>query len=192
MYSLLTTSLVLLLASCAKAQPRSSDKQPQTVKRTLRLPLSQGTPHSLDRRQLSTSLSNQIRTYTIDISIGSDAQELTLSLDTGSAETFVNGPSCTDCTGGSYDPGKSANDRSRDDLGAFEKNYVDGRKVSGRYVGDTMKIGNSVIQDTIFAVSDNATGSGSGIMGIGLPSPEAKYPSILDDMKAQGLISSRS
>lgn len=128
----------------------------------------------------------------IEVEVGSDAQNLTLSLDTESAETFVNGPSCTKCTGGTYDGGSSDSSIVQDELGSLEMGYVDGRRVSGKYFVDSITISSDAVRNTTFAVSDDVTSSGYGIMGIGQPSLETRYPSILDNMKAQGLRNSRS
>lgn len=192
MYLSFVTTSILLLAASSQARPAASDNEAIPSGKFIHIPLIRDINLSLDRRQVSTSLSNQVRTYMIDIQIGSSAQKLTLSLDTGSAETFVNSDLCTTCTGGTYDESKSSSGQARHDLGNFETAYVDGVNVSGKYVNDDIKIGSNALHETIFAVSDNATSSGYGIMGIGLPPPQPKYPSILDNMKAQGLIESRS
>lgn len=81
----------------------------------------------------------------IEVEIGSNAEKLTLLLDTGSAETFVNGPSCTTCTGGTYDAGQSASGNLQNDLGCFEVGYVDGKKVSGKYFSDNITIASNAV-----------------------------------------------
>lgn len=192
MYHSIIIVLTLLLAVSSQARPLADKNESPTSKKFLRLPFSRDTRYSLDRRQVLSPLANQIRTYMIDVQIGSDAQPLTLSLDTGSAETFVNGAACETCTGGRYDESKSSTEVARHDLGSFETTYIDGTKVIGRYVSDDITAGCSTIRNAIFAVSDNDTSGGYGIMGIGLPSARWKYSSVLDNMVAQGLISSRS
>jgi hypothetical protein len=75
---------------------------PKAENGVLRLPIRRGfTDENIHRRGLPVSLMNTGLQYLVDLEIGTPAQKITLSLDTGSSNIWVFGPgSCENCAGG--------------------------------------------------------------------------------------------
>lgn len=158
----------------------------------------QGKVPSLRARQNEVEIENQ-RTgtrYGVDIEIGTPPQRVTLILDTGSPDTWVN-PTCqtanvpSDCRAfPRYDYTKSSSvnvTRASDVL-----LYGIGNSTI-QYVFETVKIGSATISNQVIGVSVESHQIPLGILGL---SPAIRgvneYPYILDTMKAQGLIKSRA
>lgn len=144
------------------------------------------------------------------VNIGSPPQRVTVLVDTGSSELWVN-PDCStalttaqsqQCVGfGRYDP-----DRSRTPpagpFGEEDINYGDPSdqstqtSVSIRYYRDTVSLGQARIANQTFGVVSASKGQSQGILGLapslkGGVDGEKPYSLVLNTMAAQGVIASR-
>jgi len=158
----------------------------------------QGTVPSLRARQNEVAIENQ-RTgtrYGIDIELGTPPQKVTLILDTGSPDTWVN-PTCqfanvpSDCRSfPRYDYTKSSSvnvTRASDILV-----YGIGNSTV-QYVYETVKLGSATITRQVIGISVESHQIPLGILGLSPPIRGVnEYPYLLDTMKAQGVIKSRA
>ncbi|KUI68353.1 Aspartic proteinase yapsin-6 [Cytospora mali] len=152
------------------------------------------------KRQDAAGLKNQQdgTSYTIDIQIGTPPQTVTVILDTGSEELWVN-PDCetsgqTDyCESFSqfdYTESSTIEDTGYSNVLAYGKGNV-----TIEYVTDVVSIGSASIDQQIFGVGLESYDIPSGIMGLGPPingDDEALYSYIIDSMAIQGIIESRA
>ncbi|OQV00954.1 hypothetical protein CLAIMM_06384 [Cladophialophora immunda] len=188
-------AVAAILYSQCLAAPLSSAARPERA--SLRLPVKKRLlTGDIQRRSVSSPLQNGDFEYLVELELGTPAQAVTLSIDTGSSDIWVYGPdSCTTCTGGIFDPTKSSTGVYDSDLGDFSATYFDGTAASGYYIDDTVGLGSATVTGVTFAVATSAANTNRGIMGIGLAGLEAsevQYPEFLDDLKSQGLIDRRS
>jgi len=134
--------------------------------------------------------------YAIDIEVGTPPQSLTLILDTGSPDTWIN-PTCQfanvprDCESYpryDYTKSKSVNvTRVTDTLV-----YGIGNSTI-QYVRETVKLGSATITNQIIGVGLETHSIPLGILGLSPPIRGVNdYDYILDTMKAQGVIKSRA
>lgn len=135
-------------------------------------------------------------TYTIEVEIGTPPQNLTLILDTGSPDLWVN-PTCA--TSGQrrycqsfpkfdYTKSESINDTGFADILRYGKGNV-----TIEYVTDVVTIGSGTIEAQIFGIGFESFDIPLGILGLSPPvNPENAYPFVLDNMADQGLIRSRA
>lgn len=74
----------------------------KTQKGTLSLPVAhKNVAAAAQRRQVSVPLQNSLRSYQVQLELGTPPQPVTVSLDTGSSDLWVYGPgSCSTCEGG--------------------------------------------------------------------------------------------
>lgn len=195
------------LASLAAASAPSSPRRTQVGAPILR---SQVTTHrgelsgwgkfrrSSHGRQDATALENQQSgtSYTIDIEIGTPPQSVTLIIDTGSTELWVN-PTCETsgqpeyCESFSqfdYTASSTINDTGYSNMLAYGKGNV-----TIEYVTDVVSIGSASITDQIFGVGFESYEIPLGILGLAPPTDsEELYTYVLDNMVEQGLIDSRA
>ncbi|KAJ5757377.1 uncharacterized protein N7511_006071 [Penicillium nucicola] len=133
-------------------------------------------PQTLQKRSskvVSTALYNeQNMYYMVNITIGTPPQNLSLSLDIGSSDIWVNIPNSTYCAGND-DPCSStglfnSKDSSTFNMLDYEMNatYVGGFLAAGHYATDTLVIGDSKLKDMEFAVAEESYNP-HGILGIG-------------------------
>ncbi|KAL0469332.1 aspartic peptidase domain-containing protein [Neurospora intermedia] len=154
----------------------------------------------LRRRQEDEGLKNQNlgTTYTIDIDIGTPPQTVTLILDTGSPDLWVN-PQCE--TSGQEKYCKSfrqfdyTKSKTIQDLGAADILRYGKGNVTIEYVTDDVIIGSAKIKSQILGIGFESIDIPLGILGLS-PSVSADgtspYPYLLDSMASQGIISSRA
>ncbi|TVY38468.1 putative aspartic-type endopeptidase [Lachnellula subtilissima] len=154
------------------------------------------------KRQSSDPLVNIISGYTIDISLGSPSQEVTVIMDTGSSELWVD-PDCTnsyspsECASfGRYIPSHSSTSR---DLGTkFAIQYGIG-SVNGEYFTDNLIMGGSLnggaarLNAQQFGVANTSMYTPLGIMGVGFGYQlDTNYYNIIDQLYVQGVTNSRA
>ncbi|KAK0629272.1 aspartic peptidase domain-containing protein [Bombardia bombarda] len=135
-------------------------------------------------------------TYTIDIDVGTPAQKITVILDTGSPDLWVN-PSCE--TSGQpaycqsfpqfdYTVSSTIQDTGFADILAYGKGNV-----TVEYVTDAVTFDGLDITDQIFGIGFESFDIPMGILGLSPPvNPDNAYDFVLDSMAKQGLISSRA
>jgi len=157
-------------------------------------------PRRLKSRQETEPLENHQlgTTYTVDIEIGTPGQTVTVILDTGSPDLWVN-PTCSTSGQPAYcrqfprfDPSESSS--LVDDGFRGTLRYGKGN-VSLAYVTDTITIGSAQITEQMFGVARESHDIPMGILGLSTavdPERGAEYPYVLDTMAEQGLINSRA
>ncbi|KAG5928206.1 hypothetical protein E4U42_001090 [Claviceps africana] len=147
--------------------------------------------------------------YATDVNIGVPPQRVTVLVDTGSSELWVN-PDCRTAKSqqqaqqcmrfGKYDPRKSS--QSNGPTGKEQLKYGDPSdqstqtSVSIQYYTDTVSLGGASITNQTFGVVSNSRGQSQGILGLA-PDPRAGFDSdtpyrlVLSSMAAEGVIASR-
>ncbi|KAL2146353.1 hypothetical protein VTI28DRAFT_4378 [Corynascus sepedonium] len=131
--------------------------------------------------------------YIIELGIGTPPQMVKVLIDTGSYELWVN-PKCDTSASesicesqGKYYPNWSSS--STYVGGDFSVTYGTGA-VRGSYWADDMSIAMFEIPHVQFAVAEDSNYTFSGILGLGYAYPYTiKYPSVLDLMASQNMIS---
>ncbi|TVY43409.1 Candidapepsin, partial [Lachnellula occidentalis] len=139
----------------------------------------------------------------LSVSLGSPFQRVTVIMDTGSSELWVN-PDCTNsyssqqCTSyGRYTPSSSSTSH---DVGAkFAIRYGTG-SVNGEYFTDNLSMGGTTsgigaarIQAQQFGVANTSQFSTLGIMGVGFGYQlDTNYYNIIDQLYVQGVTNSRA
>jgi hypothetical protein len=149
--------------------------------------------------------------YYVNASVGTPAQEVSLDIDTGSSDVWMFGVGSCDettsmCAGGVFDETASST-ITIISQGTFKIQYfTQGSGVVGDYIEDNFAIGGQTIKNLTMGVASQAESVNTGIMGIGFDTNEAlfatdiaegltdaqPYPNLLDMMKSQGLVGSRS
>lgn len=149
---------------------------------------------SLRRRQAASPLANEFTglLYQITLSIGSDSQNVTVQLDTGSSELWVN-PDCTAAPTVElqsfceslprYNPATSTSSNNLGDN--FDLQYGKGEAV-GVYYTDNIKVGSSTIKGQQFGVASDSVDLDTGILGVGPHTSQFDYPSFIESLAAQG------
>ncbi|ORY64500.1 aspartic peptidase domain-containing protein, partial [Pseudomassariella vexata] len=129
--------------------------------------------------------------------IGTPVQHVTVQLDTGSDELWVN-PNCTKaadpefCHGaGFYDPGASNSSSVVPSFNGFTIFYEIGSAV-GDYYEDNVLIGGANLTHTQFGVATNSSIVDTGILGLSYGSGEnINYNNVLDQLYDQSYITRR-
>ncbi|KAJ5902386.1 hypothetical protein N7495_002914 [Penicillium taxi] len=110
--------------------------------------------------------------YMVNITIGTPAQNLSLSLDIGSSDIWVNVPNSTYCAADD-DPCSSTGLFNLEDSSTFElldyemnATYVSGFLAAGPYATDTLVIGGAEVKNMEFALAEESRNP-HGILGIG-------------------------
>ncbi|KAK3905148.1 putative eukaryotic aspartyl protease [Staphylotrichum tortipilum] len=152
----------------------------------------------LRARQNKVDVANQKggTRYAVDIEVGTPAQKLTLILDTGSPDTWIN-PACdtanvpADCrTFSRFDATKSS---SLKDTGVGDVLVYGIGNATVEYVYETLKIGSAKITNQVVGIAVESHNIPLGILGMSPPvNGVNEYSYVLDTMKAQGLIKSRA
>ena len=125
---------------------------------------------------------SQLTSYAADLTLGSDSQKLSVRVDTGSSDLWVNTPTSEICSltidpcsdSGTYNANSSTSSNyvSND----FEVSYADGSGAAGDYVTDSMTIGDNTLQDFQFGIGYTSS-SPDAILGIGYAANEAQVNS---------------
>jgi hypothetical protein len=167
------------------------------------------------RKALGNFWVNFVRAKEVDqpplltVDIGNPSQRVTVLVDTGSSELWVN-PDCRTAKSrdqqqqciqfGKYDPAKSNN--SYGPFGKEELNYGDPSDAKTQtsatiyFYADTVALGGAKIKNQTFGVVSQSNGQSQGILGL---APDLKagfdvdepYSLVLNSMAAQGVIASR-
>lgn len=170
-------SLVALAATAVTAinlAPRSPN--PKVVsfdiaRRNVADPLAQDRARFRKRQNVvDATLDNELTLYYANISLGTPAQNLQVSLDTGSSDLWVNSASsslCSSaqapCLGGTYD--RSSSSTSKVVNQDFNISYVDGSGAQGDYVTDTLGFADVTLDNFQFGVGLESA-STMGVLGI--------------------------
>ncbi|KAI5968613.1 hypothetical protein KGF57_000102 [Candida theae] len=155
--------------------------------------------HNHKRDSISESLINEGPSYAAKVSVGSNNQELTLIIDTGSSDLWVVDKHAVCAPGdyckvyGTFDPGASSSYQSLHEPFAIQ--YADGTASQGTWAKDTVTInGVSITEQQLADVS--LTAVNQGILGIGFPTTESvggllgssTYDNVPITLKKQGKI----
>ncbi|KAF5544490.1 aspartic-type signal peptidase [Fusarium phyllophilum] len=167
----------------------------------IRFPLkvSTGAPvvKGVTKRQNEVALESQQNGffYSIDVELGTPGQKVTVNLDTGSAELWVN-PVCS----------KAQQPAFCESFGHFGESstWVNLNTTGGVVYGtgyaywnygyDHVVVGSANIRNQVFGVAYDSSFTSVGIMGAApdLNGWDAPYPLVIDSMVRQGLIKSRA
>ncbi|RAL00808.1 pepsin-like aspartic protease [Aspergillus ibericus CBS 121593] len=131
--------------------------------------------------------------YTMNLTLGTPGQKVSVTLDTGSSDLWVNAGNSSACPCTDYGTYNSSDSSTyvyvNDD---FEIQYVDNSEASGDYVNDTLQFANVTLTDFTFAV---AYDSDKGVFGIGYAADEASeatgygsYTNFPEALVDQGII----
>ncbi|KAG6018730.1 hypothetical protein E4U41_003629 [Claviceps citrina] len=147
--------------------------------------------------------------YATDVDIGDPPQRVTVLVDTGSSELWVN-PDCRTAKSqeqakqcvkfGKYDPRKSS--KANGPFGKEQLKYGDPSDKSTQttatiyYFTDTLSIGGAAVTNQTFGVVSQSRGQSQGIMGLapdlrGGYDTNEPYRLVLSTMAAEGVIASR-
>ncbi|KAL7938353.1 aspartic peptidase domain-containing protein [Trichoderma chlorosporum] len=168
-------------------------------------------PHNIGKRSaIDAVLENMDFFYAIEIGLGTPPQNVTVLVDTGSSELWVN-PDCSTAPSqqqaqqcqslGQYNPNKSKTPPVGP-FGSEEINYGDPSDESTQtsvditYFADTLSFGAIQVKNQTFGVVTSSEGQSQGIMGLapdvqgGFPGDQP-YSLLLNTMADQGVIASR-
>ncbi|KAI8712777.1 Peptidase A1 domain-containing protein [Fusarium sp. LHS14.1] len=188
--------------AAAQAQhiPRNDNSQVQGDG-LLRFPLrvSSGAPivKGVTRRQEEVALEAQLNGnfYSIDLTIGTPGQTVTVNFDTGSPELWVN-PDCSQADNPEFCEsfGHFNESSSFQDLGTQGTIIYGTGMVRFNRSTDYIAVGAARISQQIFGVADTSFVTNVGVMGASpwLSGWEGDYPLVLDNLATQGFINSRA
>lgn len=121
--------------------------------------------------------------YFSEIEVGTPPQKMTLHLDTGSSDTWLNSSF--------FSKGDSSTYQLVEEDG-FDIEYLDGTTLHGDYFNDTITIDGEQITNQQLGLTSTIDDSGTaGLMGLGYSagvSANKTYPAIVDNMVSRGLI----
>lgn len=131
------------------------------------------------RKAVYEGLDNAETFYFASLTLGTPPQFLRLTIDTGSADMWVNTVNSSLCTqdpitcqaSGTYSPLNSSTMQFIND--EFEIVYADGTGASGSYLSDNLNFGGSTLESFQFGTGYNSS-SRQGVLGIGFKSDESE------------------
>ncbi|MCJ1384053.1 hypothetical protein MMC17_007169 [Xylographa soralifera] len=158
-----------------------------------------------------TAVNVQHNAYAVNISVGNPPQYMAVQIDTGSSDLVLLGKSscsdpdalCNPTFAASigvppefFDPTKSNTTRDlTSSLGNFSISYGGGNTDSGTWLADTVGFNGMSLMNQTFGLTQSINNPNKAniipIMGVGFPNSEASnitYPSVVQQMKSQGLI----
>ncbi|KAH6694236.1 aspartic peptidase domain-containing protein [Leptodontidium sp. MPI-SDFR-AT-0119] len=190
--TLLTVAISLASLSYGSAIPARRDSG------ILRLPITAA--KGAMKRQVVSPLEN-IQTgtrYMVEFSVGTPPQNLALSLDTGSSETWVN-PQCSAagpqanidlCNSfPTYSP--NASSTALDLQQGTTLTYGKGT-ANVEYFSDSFNLGGATVTGQQFGVATSSSDLPVGLMGVGPGIELTGYPIIIDTLATQGVTKSRA
>ncbi|KAK3494947.1 aspartic peptidase domain-containing protein, partial [Neurospora hispaniola] len=203
---ILTASLLSTTEAFAIRQSQDADTPKMVSLQTERLSVPK--PAAQDRLQRrginEVVLDNVIGGYYVNVTIGTPGRNLSLHLDTGSSDTWVNSPSSILCQNEDkpceYSGTYLANDSSTYEYISdhFDIKYVDGSGARGDYASDTFTVGNTKLNRLQFGIGYSSTNA-QGLLGIGYALSEVQtraglptYNNLPAQMVADGLINSNA
>lgn len=140
----------------------------------------------------------------ITVSVGTPPQVMTVILDTGSSDLYLDARDATacegtgenSCRGGTFASGSSST-YTVTIANGFSTAFGDGSTATGDYATDVVQIGDVAVDNVQFGVATNVnstTGFAVGLMGIGYSLNEAAsspYPNMPEVLVNSGAINSR-
>ncbi|KAI1084443.1 acid protease [Whalleya microplaca] len=153
---------------------------------------SSGRPNSISANKQAGGLF-----YTITLGFGTPAQTLSVDIDTGSAELWIN-PICKtagDSLCNSFPHFNSSNSSSFNDLGVTSSITYGSGAVDIQYGEDHVYAGWANISSQVFGIANQSQNLVIGILGLGPPSKDFEFgrrSSLLESLVTQGLINSRA
>ncbi|KAH8907615.1 acid protease [Coniochaeta sp. PMI_546] len=151
------------------------------------------------KRQDAVGLANRNdgTLYTIDIELGTPPQPITVIIDTGSSDLWVNPicetsgqpDFCTSFPQFDYSASSTISDTGYADILSYGKGNV-----TVEYVSDVVTIGSAKINNQIFGIGFESYDIPVGILGLSPPilGAQTQYSFVIDSMVTQGLIKSRA
>lgn len=140
--------------------------------------------------------------YTTDLTVGTPPQKVTLSIDTGSSDFWVNEATVSYCSNpeakplcsqyGTFDSESSTSLMPLQN-NFFQVTYVDNTGASGDFVKDTINIGGQELTEFQFGVA-YSSGTALGVIGLGYEANEQQqegslsYPTLPGTFLSKGLI----
>lgn len=140
--------------------------------------------------------------YTTDLTVGSPPQKITLLIDTGSSDIWVNEASASYCANPDAQPGcnkygtyhsESSTSRVPVADSYFSVDYDDDTGASGGFVKDTITVGGQELTGFQFGEA-YSSGSPLGVLGLGYeanehqPDSSTMYPTLPEALVSRGLI----
>ncbi|KAK3291266.1 aspartic peptidase domain-containing protein [Chaetomium fimeti] len=197
MLPVILAASLLTPAAAAASEPNRIVTRGDGIIRSPVRPIA-GSGPNLRARQNEVEVLNQRSgtRYGVEIEIGTPPQTLTLILDTGSPNTWIN-PVCetanlpADCREfAQFDYEKSSSLNVTDNVDVLR--YGIGNATI-QYVYETVSIGSATIENQIIGIAMESHSIPLGILGVSPPIQGVnEYPYILDTMVGQGLIKSRA
>ncbi|OCL07673.1 acid protease, partial [Glonium stellatum] len=196
--SLLTAILSLTALSSAITIPRRDIES-----NFLKLPAvavdKPQTQHEAKRQEVLPLANSQTGTrYIINFSIGTPPQSVSVALDTGSSDTWVN-PTCSAagiqdsidlCNSFPlYDPSAST---TSDDTGISISLAYGKGAAEVEYFTDDFLLGGTKVVAQQFGVASSSSDLPTGLMGVGPGIELTGYPTIIDQLASQGITNSRA
>lgn len=144
---------------------------------------------------IQMDLTNLASYYQVKLSMGTPAQDVLLTVDTGSSDLWVLASDSDECQSGqcspgsSFDEGKSSSFKE-DTSNPFGISYGDGTSAKGYWAQETLGLNGQVLNDGNFALA-TTTSSNLPVFGIGLVAGETAktpYDNVPVQLKKQGLI----